>query len=73
MARFTDAEIAQAVAEFTAENASRLVPAIGKNSPVTVYGENTNAYKPIIEKEDDNEPVQTISSDDIGTELGGLE
>ena len=72
-AMFDDAAIAQAIAEFTAENEYRLVPAIGKNSPVTVYGENPNEYKPVVIKEEEDEPVQAISTDDIGTELGGMD
>lgn len=72
-AQFTTEDIAQAVAQFTAGTEARLVPAIGKNSPVTVYGDNPNPYKPVLAKEDDNEPIQAISGEDIGTTLGGLD
>jgi len=71
MARFSDADIAAAIGEFVVATPAREVPAIGKNSSVLVYGENTNPYKPIIVKEEEDEPVQAISGDDIGVELGG--
>ena len=71
--RFTDAEVAEAIAEFTAQTPAREVPAIGKNSSVLVYGENANPYKPIIVKEDENESSEAVSGPDIGIELEGLD
>ena len=65
-ARFNDADIAGAIAEFTATNQARIAPAVGKNSDVTVYGENKNPYKPIVPKGDDDGSDETISGLDIG-------
>ena len=65
-ARFNDADIAGAIAEFTATNQARIAPAVGKNSSVTVYGENKNPYKPVIPKESENGSDETISGLDIG-------
>ncbi len=71
--RFTDAEVAEAIAEFTAQTTGREVPAIGKNSSVLVYGENANPYKPVLIKESEDEPIQAVIAEDIGVELGGDE
>ena len=65
-ARFNDADIAGAIAEFTASNQARIAPAVGKNSYVTVYGDNPNPYKPVIAKGDDDGSDETISGLDIG-------
>ncbi len=65
-ARFDDADIAGAIAEFTASNQARIAPAVGKNSSVTVYGDNPNPYKPIVAKGDDDGSDETISGLDIG-------
>ena len=69
--RFTDAEIAEAIGAFVASTPAREVPAVGKNSSVTVYGENANPYKPVVIKEEEDEPSETISGPDIGIELEG--
>ena len=57
-AQFTDTDISSAIDNFIATNAPRLAPAVGKNSEVTIYGENSNKYKPILpelqDDEDDN-------------------
>ena len=73
MARFTEAEIAQAIGEFVLTTEAREVPAAGRNGSITVYGENPNPYKPVIEKGEENEPVQTPVGEDIGLDLGGLD
>ena len=74
MARFTDKEIADAVEAFVANTPARSAPAVGKNSDVVIYGDNPNPYKPPMPvKESDDEPVQAVSADDIGVELGGLD
>lgn len=65
-ARFNDADIAGAIAEFTATNQARIAPAVGKNSDVTVYGENKNPYKPVIPKESENGTDEAISGLDLG-------
>ncbi len=71
MARFSEADIAGAVAAFVANTPGREVPAIGKNSSVTVYGENVNPYKPVLIREDEDGPSEKISGPDIGVELPG--
>ena len=73
MARFSDKDIAEAIGEFVLANEPREVPAAGKNGTITVYGENANPYKPIIEKESNSEPDETIGGEDLGLELGGDE
>ena len=72
-ARFNEADIAAAVNDFIVNTPGRDVPAVGKNSSVTVYGENNNPYKPIIVKEAENEPDETVSGSDIGVEFPGLD
>ena len=71
--RFTDAEIAEAIGAFVASTPAREVPAVGKNSSVTVYGVNKNPYKPVVIKEDENGTDEKISGPDIGVELPGLD
>lgn len=58
IAQFTDLDINTAIDEFVANNAPRLAPAIGKNSEVTIYGENNNPYKPILPKLQEDEDVE---------------
>lgn len=71
-AQFNDTDIAAAVNAFAATIAPREVPAVGKNSSVTVYGENPNPYKPPkVELKD--EPDEKIDANDIGTTLSGIE
>lgn len=57
-AQFSTEDINSAIDDFIATTAPRLAPAVGKNSEVTIYGENTNKYKPILpqlqDDEDDN-------------------
>ena len=65
-ARFNDADIAAAIGAFVATTEPRTAPAVGKNSPVTVYGDNPNPYKPVIAKGDDDGSDETISGLDIG-------
>ena len=65
-ARFNDAEIAEAIGAFVAATPAREVPAIGKNSDVTVYGVNPNPYKPVVPKGDDDGSDETVSGLDIG-------
>ena len=65
-ARFNDADIAEAIGAFVAATPPREVPAIGKNSDVTVYGENKNPYKPVIPKESENGTDEAISGLDLG-------
>ena len=43
--RFTQAEIDQAVQEFTAQAKSRVVPAFGYNKDITVYGEHDGSIQ----------------------------
>ena len=71
MARFSGKDIADAIGAFVLANEGREVPAIGKNGNVLVYGENTNPYKPVLIKEEDDEPVQTDGGVDFGIELPG--
>ena len=61
-AQFTDIDINSAIDDFIAATPSRTVPSIGKNSEVTVYGENGNPYKPVIPKpqEDDSDEIQGL-------------
>jgi len=62
---FTEAELQSAVDEFTQCMSPRTVEAGGKNGAITVYGENTNTYKPAIAKlynEDENGILQEFSS-----------
>ena len=65
-ARFNDADIAEAIGAFVATTEPRTAPAVGKNSPVTVYGENKNPYKPVVPKGDDDGSDETVSGLDIG-------
>ena len=65
-ARFNDAEIAEAIGAFVAATPPRIAPAIGKNSDVTVYGENKNPYKPVIPKECESGTDEAISGLDLG-------
>jgi hypothetical protein len=58
IATFTDADISAAINDFVATNAPRLAPAIGKNSEVTIYGENNNPYKPVLPKLQEDEDVE---------------
>lgn len=61
-AQFDTADINSAIDDFVAANAPRTAPAVGKNSEVTIYGENTNKYKPILpqlqDDEDENVEIQ---------------
>ena len=61
IAQFDTADINSAINEFVANNAPRLAPAVGKNSEVTIYGENSNKYKPILPKlQDDDEDDNNV-------------
>ena len=64
IATFTDADISSAINDFVANNAPRTAPAIGKNSEVTIYGENSNPYKPVLPKlqEDDDVEIQELDN-----------
>ena len=56
IAQFDTADINSAINDFVANNAPRTAPAVGKNSEVTIYGENSNKYKPILpELQDDDD------------------
>ena len=57
-AQFTDNDISSAIDDFVANNASRTAPAVGKNSEVTIYGENPNKYKPILPQLQEDEDVE---------------
>ena len=70
-AQFSNADIQSAVDAFVSTNVPRIAPAVGKNSDVTVYGENKNPYKPVIVKEDENGTDEKISGSDIGVEFEG--
>jgi hypothetical protein len=60
-ARFDQAEVQSAISAFISNTAPRTAPAIGKNSEVTVYGVNTNKYKPILPKlENDDGEIQGL-------------
>ena len=59
-AQFTDTDISSAIDDFVATNAPRLAPAVGKNSEVTIYGENPNKYKPILPKLQDDEDDNNV-------------
>ena len=72
-ARFNDADIAEAIGAFVAATPPRTAPAIGKNSDVTVYGENKNPYKPVVPKGDDDGSDETISGLDIGIASEGAD
>ena len=63
-AQFTDNDISSAIDDFVATNAPRVAPAVGKNSEVTIYGENTNKYKPILPElqEDENVEIQNLDN-----------
>ncbi len=60
IAQFDTADISSAINEFVANNAPRLAPAVGKNSEVTIYGENPNKYKPILPKLQDDEDDNNV-------------
>lgn len=61
IAQFDTADINSAINDFVANNAPRLAPAVGKNSEVTIYGENSNKYKPILPKlQDDDEDDNNV-------------
>jgi len=61
IAQFDTADINTAINDFVANNAPRLAPAVGKNSEVTIYGENSNKYKPILPKlQDDDEDDNNV-------------
>ncbi len=60
IAQFDTADINSAINEFVANNAPRLAPAVGKNSEVTIYGENSNKYKPILPKLQDDEDDNNV-------------
>jgi hypothetical protein len=73
-AQFTQDELTEAVDSFIAITAPRTAPAVGKNSEVTVYGDNPNPYRPpVLPKGEQNEPDEKIDRDNIGIELSGLE
>ena len=57
-AQFSTEDINSAIDDFVATNAPRMAPAVGKNSEVTIYGENTNKYKPILPELKDDENVE---------------
>ena len=59
-AQFTDNDISSAIDDFIATNAPRLAPAVGKNSEVTIYGENNNPYKPVLPKLQDDEDDNNV-------------
>ena len=58
IAQFDTADINSAINDFVANNAPRLAPAVGKNSEVTIYGENPNKYKPILPQLQEDEDVE---------------
>ena len=60
IAQFDTADINSAINEFVANNAPRLAPAVGKNSEVTIYGENNNPYKPVLPKLQDDEDDNNV-------------
>ena len=64
IAQFDTADINSAINEFVANNAPRTAPAMGKNSEVTIYGENSNKYKPILPElqEDENVEIQELGN-----------
>jgi hypothetical protein len=64
IAQFDTADINSAINDFVANNAPRLAPAVGKNSEVTIYGENSNKYKPILPElqEDENVEIQELGN-----------
>ena len=59
-AQFTDTDISSAIDDFVATTAPRLAPAVGKNSEVTIYGENNNPYKPVLPKLQDDEDDNNV-------------
>ncbi len=58
--RFTNEELAAAVAEFEAKAAVRVAPGFGHNKDITIYGA-------------ENEPVQKTSAGDSGLNEPGTE
>ena len=64
IAQFDTADINSAINEFVANNAPRTAPAMGKNSEVTIYGENSNKYKPILPElqEEENVEIQELGN-----------
>lgn len=60
IARFDAADINIAINEFVANNAPHIAPPIGKNSEVIIYGENSNKYKPILPKLQDDEDDNNV-------------
>jgi hypothetical protein len=64
IAQFDASDINTAINEFVANNAPRIAPAMGKNSEVTIYGENSNKYKPILPElqEDENVEIQELGN-----------
>lgn len=64
IAQFDTADINSAINAFVANNAPRTAPAMGKNSEVTIYGENSNKYKPILPElqEDENVEIQELGN-----------
>ena len=66
MAQFSAEAIAQAIAEYTNTQANvRVVPGYGKHGEVVVYGENTNEYRPPVDKEEPEEKVAVDQYIDI--------
>lgn len=68
-AQFTTEDINAAVAQFTTETAPRTAPAVGKNSEVTIYGENPNKYKPVLPELQDDQN----DKDETNVEIQGLD